>query len=95
MSEVRGKSTLQYFHVRYKMDGNNGKKENKWGLESLTSTFHRQYKCYLSAAKMYLLFLRNIILTCKGQETDKVVIAECVLLNNYKAIKIRMNSNHI
>ena len=71
MSEVRGKSTLQYFHVRYKMDGNNGKKENKWGLKSLTSSFHRQRKYYLSAAKMYLLFLRNMALTCKGQEMVK------------------------
>ena len=71
---LRGKSTLQFFHVQYKIDGNNGKKENKWGLESLTSTFHRHGKYYLSAAKMYFLFLRNIVLTCKGQELDKVVM---------------------
>ena len=68
---LHGKSTLQYFHVSYEMDGNNGKKENKWGLESLTSTYHRHYKCYLSSARMYLLFLHNMVLTTKGQEMKK------------------------
>ena len=67
---------MQYFHVSYEMDGNNGKKENKWGLESLTSTYHRHYKYYLSSAKMYLFFLHNMVLTTKGQEMEENVVTK-------------------
>lgn len=63
-----GKALCSTFMFSLEMDVNNGKKENKWGLESLTSTFHRQYKCYLSTAKMCLVLLRNMVLACKGQK---------------------------